>query len=218
MHPPLRLYDQNHMSQGFTQIHAELAELLPNGLLASCVTSTHDKGVRLFATGDKPVHMFFIASGEVVLERVGAQGALVVLQRTRHGFIGEASLQADRYHCDSRVVLAADITRVPVVQFRAAMDHDPAFASRWIAMLNREVRRLRLQCERLSLNKVQDRLLHLLETEGQDGRYALGAGLKSLAADLGVTHEALYRGVADAEKRGLLRREAGFLCMTNGER
>lgn len=206
------------MGQGFTQIHPELADLLPASLHASCVTARHEKGECLFAAGDMPVHMFFIVSGEVALERVGAQGSLLVLQRSRHGFIGEASLQSDRYHCEGRVILPSAITRVPVVQIRAALDSDAAFASRWIAMLNREVRRLRLQCERLSLNKVQDRLLHLLETEGQDGTYALGTGLKSMAADLGVTHEALYRCVADCEKKGLLRRESGALGLTSGKR
>jgi DNA-binding MarR family transcriptional regulator len=85
------------------------------------------------------------------------------------------------------------------------MDCDPAFASRWVGMLNREVKRLRLQCERLSLNRVQDRLQHLLETEGQNGRYHLGSGLKSLADELGVTHGALYRCVADMEKKQLIK-------------
>jgi DNA-binding Lrp family transcriptional regulator len=37
----------------------------------------------------------------------------------------------------------------------------------------------------------------------------MGAGLKTVAADLGVTHEALYRTVAELEKRGVLRRENG---------
>ncbi len=198
------------------QIHPELAALLPAGLHAACTTAGYGKGARLFATGDKPAHMFFIASGEVVLERVGEQGGAVVLQRTRHGFVGEASLQSARYHCDGKVVLPSDITRVPIQEVRAAMDGDPAFAGRWIGMLNREVKRLRLQCERLSLHKVQDRLLHLLETDGSHGAYPLGAGLKSLAADLGVTHEALYRCVAEMEKRGGLRRAAGFLSLPAG--
>lgn len=217
MRPASQPYDQNHMSQDFTQIHEELAALLPTGLPASCRTSTHEKGERLFAAGDKPVDMFFIASGEVVLERVGAQGGLVVLQRSRHGFVGEASLYFASYHCDARVTLTAEITRVPVQEVRAAMDGDPAFAGRWIAMLNREVRRLRLKCERLSLNKVQDRLFHLIETEGQNGSYALGTGLKSMAADLGVTHEAVYRCVAELEKKGLLHRESGVLRLQSGE-
>jgi CRP/FNR family transcriptional regulator, dissimilatory nitrate respiration regulator len=72
--------------------------------------------------------------------------------------------------------------------------------------LNHELMRLRLQCERLSLKGVRDRLFHLIETEGQGGKLPLGAGLKSMAAELGVSHEALYRTVAELEKRGLLRR------------
>jgi CRP/FNR family transcriptional regulator, dissimilatory nitrate respiration regulator len=122
-----------------------------------------------------------------------------------------ASLQSARYHCDGRVIIPSEITRVPVQEVRAALARDPAFASRWIAMLNREVRRLRLQCERLSLNKVQDRLFHLLETEGRNEKYPLGAGLQSLAADLGVTHEALYRCVASMEKKKLVFRNDGYL-------
>jgi len=98
-----------------------------------------------------------------------------------------------------------------VAALREALATDPAFAGRWIAMLNRELRRLRLQCERLALTRVQDRVLHLLETEGVDGRLAVPAGLKSLAGELGVTHEALYRAVAALEKTGRLVRDGGAL-------
>ena len=68
-----------------------------------------------------------------------------------------------------------------------------------------------MQCERLSLHKVQDRLLHFLETEGQTGSYPLKSGLKSLAGELSVSHEALYRCVTDLAKKQLLRRESGYL-------
>jgi CRP-like cAMP-binding protein len=202
------------MRPAFTQIHRELADLLPAGVQAFCVTSIRGKGERLFATGEKPVYMFFIASGEVVLERVGIQGESVILQRTRHGFVGEASLQSARYHCDGKVIATAEITQVPIREIRDAMDSDPAFATRWIGMLNREVKRLRLQCERLALNKVQDRLLHVLETEGQNGKDPLGSGLKSLARELGVTHEALYRCVSDMEKSNLVTRDGGYLSLS----
>jgi CRP-like cAMP-binding protein len=213
MKPPWQPYDQCHMSASLTQIHPELAELLPASLHGFCTTSAHQKGERLFVTGDKPSCMFFVGGGEVVLERLGAHGGSVVLQRTRHGFVGEASLQSARYHCDAKVIARSEITRVPIREVLAAMDHDPAFARRWIAMLNRELKRLRLQCERLSLNKVQDRLLHLIETEGQQGKYPLGSGLKSLAAELGVTHEALYRCVSGMEKNGQLTRHGGYLAL-----
>lgn len=85
-------------------------------------------------------------------------------------------------------------------------------------MLNVELRRSRLQCERLSLYRVQDRLLHLMETEGQGGRLPLGAGLKSLAGQLGVTHEALYRCVPSMEKSLRIQREGSDLVLSQSAR
>ncbi len=204
-------YDRNHMAASFTQLHQELAELLPADLRAACVTSRYAKGDHLFSAGQKPIYMFFISSGEVLLERMGRHGESIVLQRTRYGIVSEASLQSARYHCNGKVIAPSEITGVPIREIEAALKSDPEFSSRWIGMLNREVKRLRLQCERLSLHKVQDRLLHFLETEGQQGKYPLNSGLKSLAGELGVTHEALYRCVSDMEKKGLLMREDGYL-------
>lgn len=189
----------------------ELAALLPPALHPLCDAFDPVRGTRLFATGARPAHLFFMEHGEAVLERPGLHGELVVLQRSRRGFIGEASLQFEHYHCDARVLTDAHITRVPVGAVRAALASDPTFASRWIGMLNREVRRLRLQCERLALHRVQDRILHLLATEGEAGRYPVPGGLKSLAAELGVTHEALYRALAALEEAGRVAREDSVL-------
>jgi hypothetical protein len=41
-----------------------------------------------------------------------------------------------------------------------------------------------LQCEGLALNKMKDRCRHLIETEGDEGQFSIGSGLKSLAAHL----------------------------------
>jgi CRP-like cAMP-binding protein len=111
------------------------------------------------------------------------------------------------------VVIDARITRVPVHALLQALTDDPAFALRWIGMLNQEVRRLRLQCERLSLKGVQARVLHWLETGGTDGCCAVTAGYKSLAAELGVSHEALYRALADMSEAGLVTRAPDRLCL-----
>lgn len=191
----------------------ELHELLPKSLISSCEEVEPPKGTCLFRAGDKPGRMFFVVSGEVVLERPGRQGAAVILQRTRRGFLSEASLRSAKYHCHGQVVANAKIIQIPIRQVRDAMDNDPAFAGRWIDMLNKEVKRLRLQCERLSLGKVQDRFVHLLETEGNDGRFPIGTGIKSLASELGVTHEALYRCIYAMEKRGTLKRTETHMCL-----
>lgn len=197
----------------FTNALEELHALLPKSLLNSCEAFESPKGSCLFQAGDKPLRMFFVLGGEVVLERPGLQGTSVILQRTRRGFVSEASLKSAKYHCHAQVVANARMVQIPIRALRDALDSDPAFAGRWIGMLNHEVKRLRLQCERLSLTKVQDRFVHLLETEGDKGRFPLGTGIKSLASELGVAHEALYRCIAAMEKQGTLKRTDTHLCL-----
>lgn len=192
-----------------------LRDLLPSGLRPVCVAVPGVKGEQLFAQGKKPECMFYVASGEVVLQRLGAQGDNVVLQRARQGFIAEASLQSSKYHCDAMVTASGELVAIPIAVLKRALLTDPAFSMRWVAMLNQELRRLRLQCERLSIKGVAGRLLHLIETEGIDGRLPIGTGLKSMASELAVTHEAMYRTVAELEKQGVLRRDDGYLCVAS---
>ena len=183
-----------------------LEKLLPPQLLAQCEPLSYTQGIPLFLTGVRPEWMYFVLEGEVVLERHGQNGEVANLQRCQAGFVGEASLTSAAYHCDARTTAPSEIVRIPIRALRQALKHDYGFAERWIQMLSSEVRRLRLQNERLSLPKVQSRILHLIETEGHDGRYTLGCSLKQLAKQLAVTHEALYRSLAQLEKTGQILR------------
>jgi CRP-like cAMP-binding protein len=109
--------------------------------------------------------MFYVIAGEVTLERTGLQGEPVVLQRTRLGFVSEASLKVAKYHCDALAITDSNVIKVPAKVLAAELDRDADFASRWISMLNAEVKRLRLHCERLSMKSLKDRVLHLINTE-----------------------------------------------------
>lgn len=193
-----------------------MRKLLSLEVQAQCAFSPCTRGELLFRQGKKPARMLYLSRGEVALQRMGRQGEYVVLQRTRRGFVGEASLESARYHCDALVTASGEVVAIPIASIRQALAADSEFASRWIAMLNQEVKRLRAQCERLSMRGVKERLLHLIETEGGEGRLPLGSGLKSIAAELGVTHEALYRAVAELEKKGVLRRRENFLIVIGG--
>lgn len=190
-----------------------LRKLLAPPLLALCTSRELAKGECLFRQRQRPRHMHFVVSGEIVLERTGEAGDPVVLQRVRQGFVAEASLHAASYHCDAVVTTPGSAMVVPLDALRQHLTQEPAFAQRWIAMLNTEVRRLRSQCERLSLKGVADRLLHLVETEGANGRLAIGSGLKSLATELAVSHEALYRTLATLEQQRVVERRDGHLVL-----
>ncbi len=191
-----------------------LKTLLPAQLHELCIGAYYKKNDRLFLTGKMPESMFYVVAGEVTLERTGLQGEPVVLQRTRQGFVSEASLKVSKYHCDALAITDTNVIKIPIKVLADALDKDSEFASRWISMLNLEVRRLRLHCERLSMKSVRDRVLHLINTEGQDGNYAIGTGLKTLAGELAVTHEALYRTLAALEKSEEIERGDGFLMIS----
>lgn len=186
-----------------------LRRLLPEALWPCCETVPLAAGEVLFRSGRRPTFLHHVDDGEVALQRAGRDGQLMVLQRVRQGFVAEASLEAERYHCDAVALVSSRVTRLPRTALHEALRGDGAFAMRWIAMLNHEVRRLRQHCERLGLNTVQARLLHLIETEGRASVLPVTAGLKSLAREIGVSHEALYRCIADLERRGTLARRAG---------
>ena len=206
-------YDLNHMKS--IVLPPSLKALLPLQMHEICQGAFYKKNERLFLTGKKPEWMFYVIAGEVTLERTGLQGESVVLQRTRLGFVSEASLKTAKYHCDGLAITDTNVIKVPITELSGALDRDPDFASRWISMLNTEVKRLRLHCERLSMKSIKDRVLHLINTEGRNGEYQVNTGLKSLAGELGVTHEALYRTLAALEKTKTIRRGEGMLALTD---
>lgn len=208
-------YDQSHMKH--VLLPSSLKTLLPASIHALCVGAFYKKNERLFLTGKTPEWMFYVVNGEVTLERTGIQGEPIVLQRTRLGFVSEASLNVAQYHCDALAITDTQVIKVPARSLATLLDHDTAFAGRWIHMLNTEVKRLRLHCERLSLKSVRDRVLHLIQTEGVKGQYRVNTELKSLAAELGVTHEALYRTLAGLVKTRTISRAEGLLTLCSSQ-
>ena len=193
-------YDLNHMSQNTPQT---LIDLLPSKVLALCKERVLNKGEVLFQQGKKPEILFFIVTGEAVLSRVSSHGESTILQRCKSGFLSEASLLSEKYHCDAYVTQSGLAIVIPIQEIRNAL-MEPDFAIKWVQLLSREIMRLRTQSERLGLKDIKSKLLHLIETEGSKGTLTLQSDFKSLASEIGVTHEALYRTISTLEKDGLL--------------
>ena len=187
-----------------------LKELLPKGLLGQCHAHHFEKGDYLFHQGKKPEYMFFIVSGEAVLTRISSHGEPTTLQRCKGGFVSEASLLVDAYHCDAIATHNGQAITLPIKSLRDALA-DSKFSMKWVQLLSKEIMRLRTQSERLGLKDIRSKLIHLIETEGKQGVLILQSDLKSMASEIGVTHEALYRAIATLEKEGLLEKHPDSL-------
>ena len=187
-----------------------LNELLPKGLLGQCHAHHFEKGDYLFHQGKKPEYMFFIVSGEAVLTRTSNHGEPTILQRCKGGFVSEASLLVDAYHCDSIATHNGQAIILPIKSLRDLLA-DSKFSMKWVQLLSKEIMRLRTQSERLGLKDIRSKLIHLIETEGKNSVLTLQSDFKSMAAEIGVTHEALYRAIATLEKEGLLEKHPDSL-------
>jgi CRP-like cAMP-binding protein len=188
--------------------HPELS-FLPQPLRAAATRQAFSKGEAVFRRGARPQAVYFLLTGEVRLIRRSRIGGEVVLQRASRGFFAEASLESGAYHCDAVAAQPSEVLRIPLNDTREALDGDPAFRRAWIAHLSRALRRSRAQCERLALKSAPERIFHYLESEGSDGVVTLTTSRKAWAAELGLSHETLYRTLARLEAEGqVIRRGA----------
>ena len=158
-------------------------------------------GEAVFLTGQRVEMIFMLRAGRVQLERHTTHGARLILQNAGPDTVlAEASAFSEIYHCDAVVTEPATLWALPKPAFIAAMRDDPDLALAWSAMLARSVQAARVRAEIRSLPKVAERLDAWLD-EGhalpEKGRW------QDVAAELGVTREALYRELARRRSGGV---------------
>lgn len=170
--------------------------LLPETLTKSAKTITLSKGKHLFLKGEEPENLFYLVSGNIRLSRCSESGQDCTLQQIQQGFLAEASLFSQQgYHCDAFAKETSELLAIPLTHFRHCLQ-DADFNRYWMMTLSSEIRRLRNQVERLSLNTAEARVKHYLQSEGDPPKQK-----KQWAKLLGLSHEALYRCLARMEKQ-----------------
>ncbi len=77
-----------------------------------------------------------------------------------------------------------------------------------MAMLAQQVMALRTRLQQRGIRSVRERVRHYLALNaGSDGRTVVLKGtIKELAAELGLSHEALYRTLAEMTSKGEIKR------------
>ena len=166
-------------------------------------------GEQAFRADDPVEFIFRLEAGRIRLLRHSPEGAEVTLHVARAGeTFAEASLFAEHYHCDAVADVPSKLlghTKAHVLQ---ALCADPEFSRYWIEHLSRQVQTLRARVELMNLRPARCRVLAYLRSQSTNDRIIrLDRSWKSIATDLGLTHEAVYRALAGLERDGLIARD-----------
>ena len=155
-----------------------------------------EKGAAVFRRNDRPRFAYAVREGMVVLRRSLADGGALDLQKTQKGgLLAEASLFADRYHCDAVCATHVRVAYLPRSDVVSALaENRNAVAA--LADASREVQALRSRVEVMRLKTLRARLDAYVDLFGKPEQ---GEWVR-VADWIGVTPEALYRELTARRK------------------
>ena len=173
-------------------------------------------GEALFRLGDKAAGFYEVVSGRVRLVRVDRVGRETVLHVDGPAeTLAEASLFSGQYHCDAVASSDATVRVYPKRQVVSVFEKDPKALRTFTAMLAHQVMSLRTRLQQRNIRSARERVRQFLALNiGPDGRSVeLHGTLKDLAAEIGLTHEALYRALAALERAGEIKRAGNKIML-----
>lgn len=192
----------------------------PVSLRSASTLLVLDAGATVFSRGSPTVGFYEVVSGRVRLARPTPGGRHVTLYVARAGdFLAEASLFSDVYHCHATALVHSEVRVYPREDVLAEFERERDFAKAYTAMISRTLIGVRVRNERLMLNSARDRIWHflVLNARSEDRAVLVKGPLKDLAAELGLTHEALYRALARMEADGEIERSDNVIRLINVE-
>jgi CRP-like cAMP-binding protein len=185
------------------------ADWLAAAVRAAGIERSLSAGQTLFRAGARTAGLYEVVKGKLRLVRVDRNGREAVLHTAAAGdTIAEASLFSATYHCDAIAMTDAIVRLYSKAVVLAELQSNPKAAQAFAAMLAHQVMTLRTRLEQRNIHSARDRIRHYLAVNaGADGRtVALAGTLKELAGELGLTHEALYRTLAEMTASGEIER------------
>ncbi len=191
-----------------------IADSLPPAVSNAMTIRTLRSGENLFRQGEPTVGIYEVVSGVVRMVRIDREGNEAVVHVARGGdALGEATLFTPIYHCDTIATTRATVRLYPKALLLSEFKRDPKFAEGYAAMLARQVMTLRTRLERRNIRSARDRVRHyLVLSAGRDGcTVQLPGTLIELAAELGLTHEVLYRTLARMAADGEIERNGSVI-------
>ena len=185
---------------------------LPAGKKISGIERKLAAGQMLFNQGEAAIGLYEVVSGQVKQVRTDPEGRDVVVGIAGPGeMIAEGSLFSQTHDCAATALTNAIVRLYRKGSLLAELERNPRVAVAFMAMLVGQILNLRVRLERRSIHSARDRVRHYLAAHvgGKERTVALPSTLKDLAAELGLTHEALYRTLSEMSAKGEIVRQNG---------
>ena len=197
-----------------------LPGVLPPSLEAGSVVRVLPSGELLFRQGDRAEAIYRVETGRLRLIRRTIDDHLVILHTAGRGeFFAEASLFAEAYHRDAVAAAQSRVRVYPKTIVMAALRTDPALAEAFMARLARQLQELRARMELRNIRSARERVLQYLRLRaGVHGRsIAIEGQFQDIAAEIGISREALYRTLAALEAEGYLTRTENAILLKKSD-
>ena len=193
---------------------------MPPALAAGSAVRQLAAGESLFNQGDRAIAIYQVDSGRLRLVRRTSDDHLVILHTARRAeFFAEASLFAETYHCDAVAAAPSRVRVYPKAEIIALLRTEPAFAEAFMTRLAQQLQELRTRMELRNIRSARERLMQYLRLRAEsDGRsFAVEGQLQDIAAEIGMTREALYRTLAALEADGSIARTQTAIVLNKSD-
>lgn len=173
-------------------------------------------GCFLFRQGDPVFGIFAVTAGRLRLVRHAREGSLCILHVATAGeTFAEAALFSDVYHCDAVANVPSAVMVIPKDTMLRAFSAEPAIATAFMARLARQVQSLRSRLEVRNIRSAAERVVQYLLLASRADRPVIvfDRPWKDVAAEIGLTHEALYRTLSTLEAEGRIVRRGREIAL-----
>ncbi|MBC8166964.1 MAG: Crp/Fnr family transcriptional regulator [Bryobacteraceae bacterium] len=182
---------------------------LPPDVLVRVTHRDLASGQVLYRRGDPATAVFAVQRGRLKLLAYTSEGQRVPLYVVRPGeWVSEAALFAGEYCSDVVAEIPSRVAVVPKEAMVLALQHNSELATEFMRMMARRWNLLRMRLELRALHSARERIMQYFLAMAPPGQKTvrLDRPLKSIAEDLGLTHESFYRSLAQLIKDGVIHR------------
>ena len=185
------------------------SDRLPAALIQASWVQELQADEVLYRRGEPVKQIYVVERGRLHLCSHDPAGRAVPLYTIRLGeCVSEAAIFAAHYCGDVVSEVRSRVRGFPKAALQDALRRDPELAQQYMTQMGRRFNELRLRLELRSLRSARERILQYLAASAGPGvtSVLIDRPLKSIADDLGLTHESFYRTLSQLVNEGTVGR------------